>query len=371
MAYSVIKNALYKVIKLADARELGSHIVVQGGTFYNKAVLRALEKIAGAQVTCPDICGLMGAFGAALIARERYAQRPAGAQTTTLSFDDIRALQYHSTTARCGGCENNCLLTINTFSGGRRYITGNPLRKEGGRQRRQEGRKPGGIQAAAPLFGYEPLPPEQAPRGVIGIPRVLNIYENYPFWATFFRALGFRTVLSPFSSPKLYQLGMDSIPSESECYPAKLAHGHVQWLINSGIETIFHPSVFYEYQETACARNHFNCPMVIGYPENIRNNVENVADGRVRYIHPFMAFTDEATVTRRLEQVCLESWGIRRRRCAVPRSWHGQSSGRPRRISGPRGSGCSGVCTILVSAVLCWPAVPTTSTRRSTTGSRR
>ena len=309
LAYSVIKNALYKVIKLADARELGSHIVVQGGTFYNKAVLRALEKIAGAQVTCPDICGLMGAFGAALIARERYAQRPAGAQTTTLSFADIRALQYHSTTARCGGCENNCLLTINTFSGGRRYITGNRCEKKVGGNGGKKGENLVEYKRQR-LFGYEPLPPEQAPRGVIGIPRVLNIYENYPFWATFFRALGFRTVLSPFSSPKLYQLGMDSIPSESECYPAKLAHGHVQWLINSGIETIFHPSVFYEYQETACARNHFNCPMVIGYPENIRNNVEDVADGRVRYIHPFMAFTDEATVTRRLEQVCLESWGI-------------------------------------------------------------
>lgn len=308
LAYSVIKNALYKVIKLSSAEELGSHIVVQGGTFHNKAVLRAFEEIAGAEVICPDISGVMGAFGAALTARRNYTGAPT--PTKMLSLEQIEALTYSSFTRRCGGCANHCMLTVNVFDGERRHITGNRCEKMVGNAERKK---------AAPnmvefkrrcIFGYEPLAESAAARGTIGIPRVLNLYENYPFWATFFKQLHFRVILSPFSSRKIYELGMESIPSESECYPAKLAHGHVQWLINQGIKTIFHPCVFYEHQETLGAQNHFNCPIVVSYPENIKNNVEAVTNGAVRYIRPFMAFTDEKTVADRMVKLCREEWNI-------------------------------------------------------------
>ena len=306
LAYSVIKNALFKVIKLADAKDLGQHIVVQGGTFYNQAVLRAFEKIAEVEVTCPDIAGLMGAFGAALIARSNYKGQP----TSILPIENITSLTYTSSSRRCGGCSNNCMLTVNKFPGGRTHVTGN---------RCEKGLGNAGANQKAPnmfeykrkrLFDFEPLAESDAPRGVIGIPRVLNLYENYPFWAVFFKELGFRTVLSPWSSRKIYELGMESIPSDSECYPAKLAHGHVQWLINQGIKTIFHPCVFYEHQETENAQNHFNCPIVVSYPENLKNNVEAVADGKVKYIRPFLAFTSEKTAADRLVRLCKEEWDI-------------------------------------------------------------
>ncbi|MDD6284519.1 MAG: acyl-CoA dehydratase activase-related protein [Firmicutes bacterium] len=306
LAYSVIKNALFKVIKLASAKDLGAHIVVQGGTFYNKAVLRAFEKIAGAEVTCPDISGLMGAFGAALIARSDYKGQP----TSMLPIDDIVSLTYTSTSRRCGGCSNNCMLTVNKFPGGRAHVTGNRCEKGlGGASSHQKAPNMFEYKRKR-LFDYEPLAEADAPMGVIGIPRVLNMYENYPFWAVFFRELGFRTVLSPFSSRKIYELGMESIPSESECYPAKLAHGHVQWLVNHGIKTVFHPCVFYEHQETENAPNHFNCPIVVSYPENLKNNVEAVADGEVKYIRPFIAFTSEKIAADRLVRLCKDEWGI-------------------------------------------------------------
>ena len=317
LAYSVIKNALYKVIKLADPADLGRHIVVQGGTFYNQAVLRAFEKIAGVEATCPDISGIMGAFGAALVARERYH----GQESTTLPLNDILSLTYTTSTTRCGGCSNRCMLTINKFPGGRRHVTGN--RCEKGLGGTGTGRKGPNVMAykLKRMFDYPPL--KNPTRGVIGIPRVLNMYENYPFWAIFFRELGFRVVLSPKSSRKIYELGMESIPSESECYPAKLSHGHVQWLINEGIKTIFHPCVFYEHQETPGAQNHYNCPIVVSYPENLKNNVEAVADGEVRYIRPFLAFTSEKIAADRLAALCKEEWGIdgKEVRTAVHNAW--------------------------------------------------
>ena len=320
LAYSVIKNALYKVIKLADPADLGRHIVVQGGTFYNQAVLRAFEKIAGVEATCPDISGIMGAFGAALVARERYH----GQESTTLPLNDILSLTYTTSTTRCGGCSNRCMLTINKFPGGRRHVTGN--RCEKGLGGTGTGRKGPNVMAykLKRMFDYPPL--ENPTRGVIGIPRVLNMYENYPFWATFFRELGFRVVLSPNSNRKIYELGMESIPSESECYPAKLSHGHVQWLINEGVKTIFHPCVFYEHQETPGAQNHYNCPIVVSYPENLKNNVEAVADGEVRYIRPFLAFTSEKIAADRLAALCKEEWGIdgKEVRAAVHSAWEEQ-----------------------------------------------
>ncbi len=306
LAYSVIKNALYKVIKLAEAKDLGSHIVVQGGTFHNTAVLRALEKIAGTEVTCPDIAGLMGAFGAALIARKHYT----GEKSAMLPLDEIIDLEYTSTGIRCGGCQNNCMLTVNKFPGGRKHITGNRCEKGlGGSSSTEKGENIFAYKRER-LFNYEPLAKESAPRGVIGIPRVLNMYENYPFWATFFKELGFSVLLSPFSDRKIYEGGMDSIPSESECYPAKLAHGHVEWLIRNGVKSIFHPCVFYEKQETAGAKNHFNCPIVVSYPENLKNNVEAIDENAVNYIRPFIAFTDEKTAADRLVRLAKKEWSI-------------------------------------------------------------
>ena len=319
LAYSVIKNALYKVIKLASAEELGKHIVVQGGTFHNQAVLRAFEKISGVEATCPDISGLMGAFGAALVARDHYK----GQKTEMLSLDEILKLSYTSSTVRCGGCSNHCMLTVNKFSGGRRHISGNRCEKGGGSAEHGE-KAPNMVKYKQErIFGYEPLSEEQAFRGTIGMPRVLNLYENYPFWATFFKELGFRVVLSPFSNRKIYELGMESIPSESECYPAKLSHGHVQWLVNQGVKTIFHPCVFYEHQESSRAQNHYNCPIVVSYAENLKNNVEAITEGDVHYIRPFIAFTTEKTAAGRLVKTAAEEWRIPEKevRAAVHKAW--------------------------------------------------
>jgi len=322
LAYSVIKNALFKVIKLSNSKELGQHIVVQGGTFYNKAVLRAFEKIAGVNAICPDIAGIMGAFGAALIAKERYH----GQKTSMLSLEDVTNLSYKSSTARCGKCSNNCMLTVITCSDGRRHITGNRCEKALGENKTEEKAPNIFKYKQKRMFDYKPLKISEAKRGYIGIPRVLNMYENFPFWATFFKELGFSVVLSPFSSKKIYQLGMDSIPSESECYPAKLAHGHVQWLIMNGVDTIFHPCVFYENQETPDAQNHYNCPIVISYAENLKNNVEEVVSGQVKYIRPFIAFTNEKTVRERLILLCREEWGISAKEvcAAVKKAWREQ-----------------------------------------------
>ena len=317
LAYSVIKNALYKVIKLASAEDLGKHIVVQGGTFYNQAVLRAFEKIAGVDATCPDISGLMGAFGAALTAKSHYT----GQESTMLSLEEMLRLTYRSTSVRCGGCSNNCMLTVNTF-GGRKHISGNRCEKGAGNAGKGE-KAPNLVEFKRKrLFNpYKPL--ENAPRGTIGIPRVLNMYENYPFWATFFKELGFRVVLSPWSDRKLYEKGMESIPSESECYPAKLSHGHVQWLVEQGVKTIFHPCVFFEHQETENAQNHYNCPIVVSYAENLKNNVEAITDGDVRYIRPFIAFTSEKTAADRLVKTAAEEWNIPEKevRAAVHAAW--------------------------------------------------
>ena len=323
LAYSVIKNALYKVIKLSSAQSLGKHIVVQGGTFHNLAVLRAFEKIAKVEVTCPDISGVMGAFGAALVARAHDH----GEGSSMLSLNEIVNLTYTSTSVHCGGCNNNCMLTINQFSGKRKYISGNRCEKGAGNVSSAK-KAPNMMEYKRKrIFEYyKPLTEEEAARGVVGIPRALNMYENYPFWATFFKELGFRVVLSPFASRKIYELGMESIPSESECYPAKLAHGQVQWLINQGIKTIFHPCVFYEHQETKDAQNHYNCPIVVSYAENIKNNVEAVTEGLVRYIRPFIAFSSEKVAADRLVKTAKEEWNVpeKETRAAVHAAWEEQ-----------------------------------------------
>ena len=205
LAYSVIKNALFKVIKVSDASELGKHIVVQGGTFYNDAVLRSFEMIAGCEAVRPDIAGIMGAFGAALIARERYVDCEG---TTMLSIDDINALEYRTTMTKCKGCTNNCRLTISHFSGGRKFITGNRCERGLGKEKTANKLPNLFDYKMHRYFDYEPLSEEKAKRGVMGIPRVLNMYENYPFWHTFFTELGFRVILTPASTRKIYELGI-------------------------------------------------------------------------------------------------------------------------------------------------------------------
>jgi len=297
LAYSVIKNALYKVIKVSDAAELGKHIVVQGGTFYNDAVLRSFEKIAGCEAIRPDIAGIMGAFGAALIARERY--KP-GKETTMLSIDKINTLQFTTHMAKCKGCTNQCRLTINRFSGGRQFISGNRCERGIGKERNKDNIPNLFDFKNKLLFSYPPLEEDEAVRGIVGIPRVLNMYENYPFWFRFFTNLKYRVILSPPSSRKIYELGIESIPSESECYPAKLAHGHVEWLIKHGVPYIFYPCIPYERNEFPDAPNHYNCPIVTSYAENIKNNVEDLRTGRVRFDNPFIAFTNLNTVTGQL-----------------------------------------------------------------------
>ncbi len=320
LAYSVIKNALFKVIKVSDASELGKHIVVQGGTFYNNAVLRSFEKIANCQAIRPDIAGIMGAFGAALIARERYQDCEG---TTMLPIDQIEALEYSTTMTKCQGCTNNCRLTINHFSGGRRFITGNRCERGLGKAKSKNQMPNLFDYKLHRYFDYKPLSKEEAARGDIGIPRVLNMYENYPFWYTFFTKLGFSVVLSPSSTRKIYELGIESIPSESECYPAKLAHGHVQWLIDQGISHIFYPSIPYERQEFPEANNHYNCPIVTSYPENIKNNMDPIVNGEVDFIHPFLSLQSKETISYRLFDELGEKFSISRKEvdAAVSAAW--------------------------------------------------
>ena len=300
LAYSVIKNALYKVIKVSDATELGKHIVVQGGTFYNDAVLRSFEKIANCEAIRPDIAGIMGAFGAALIARERYEE---GRETTMLSIDKINELKYTTSMANCRGCTNNCRLTINKFTGGRQFISGNRCERGIGKEKNKDHVPNLFEYKYKRLFSYEPLSADKATRGQVGIPRVLNMFENYPFWYTFFTQLKYEVVLSPTSNRKIYELGIESIPSESECYPAKLAHGHISWLLKKGIKFIFYPCIPYERNEFPDAVNHYNCPIVTSYAENIKNNVDELRDPEITFMNPFLAFTTEAVLTDRLVQV--------------------------------------------------------------------
>ena len=308
LAYSVIKNALFKVIKITSAGDLGKNVVVQGGTFYNDAVLRSFERISGCNAVRPDIAGIMGAFGAALIARERYMHRPH--ETTMLSLDDIINLTYTTTMSRCRGCVNHCVLTINRFEGGRQYVSGNRCERGLGVEKAKRDIPNLFTWKYHRIFDYEPLTADKATRGIVGIPRVLNMYENFPYWATFFKELGFRVMLSPQSSHQIYELGIETIPSESECYPAKLAHGHISWLIKRDVPFIFYPCIPYERKEVPGAGNHYNCPMVTSYSENIKNNMEELKEKNVKFLNPFMAFTSEAVLSKQLQEVFKKEFDI-------------------------------------------------------------
>ncbi|MGI6722240.1 MAG: acyl-CoA dehydratase activase-related protein [Anaerovoracaceae bacterium] len=310
LSYSVIRNALYKVIKLRNVDEAGEKIVVQGGTFLNEAVLRSIEKILGRNVVRPDISGVMGAFGAAIIARENYVE---GTRSSIISLEEMEDFSVKNTHARCGKCGNNCLLTINIFNDGSRFITGNRCEKGAGK---------GNSSSELPnlyqykfkrLFGYKPLTLEESKRGIVGIPRVLNMYENYPFWFTFFTKLGFSVKLSPPSSKDIYEMGMDTIASDTACYPAKLVHGHIKWLVEHDAHWIFYPSINYEREEDKTAPNHYNCPIVATYPEVIANNMDDVFDKyQVKFTHPFLPYDDDQRLIRELSRV-LEPNGVSRR----------------------------------------------------------
>ena len=326
LSYSVIKNALYKVIKVSDASELGRHIVVQGGTFYNDGVLRAFEKTARCEAIRPDIAGIMGAFGAGLIARERFHEddgKADGGQkvSSMLSIDQINALQYTTHNAKCQGCTNHCRLTINRFSGGRQFISGNRCERGLGLKKNKDNLPNLYEFKEKLLFRRQSLPEDEAVRGTIGIPRVLNMYELYPFWHTFFTKLGYRVILSPPGSHRIYELGIESIPSESECYPAKIAHGHVEWLIAQGIRKIFYPCVPYERMEFKDAGNHYDCPIVTSYPMNIKNNVENLRDLDIDFECPFVAFTNKTTVEKQLVDLYSKQIPASEIRAAVDAGW--------------------------------------------------
>lgn len=291
LSYSVIKNAIQKVMKIRDVESLGDHIVVQGGTFYNDAVLRAFELIVGKNVIRPDIAGLMGAYGAALLAMQQYeANFDMEYHSTILKNDEIDNLKVETSHVRCGICENHCLLTINKFNDGSKYISGNRCERGAGiTQKKTE--LPNLIKYKYDrLFGYIPLTEDKATRGIIGIPRILNMYEDYPFWFTFLTNLGFRVVLSEKSNRKTYEKGIESMPSESVCFPAKLSHGHIISLLDQGIKTIFYPCIPYSRKEYKDADNHYNCPIVISYSEVLKNNVEELRRDDVEFLNPFLPF---------------------------------------------------------------------------------
>ncbi len=293
LSYSIIKNAIQKVMKVRDTKTLGSHIVVQGGTFYNDAVLRAFELIVGKNVIRPDIAGLMGAYGVALLAKEQYQTNlDMSYRSTILKADELDNLKVKTTHARCGRCENNCGLTINIFEDGSRYVSGNRCEKGAGLTTKSQELPNIYKYKYQRLFDYEPLPEKDAPRGTIGIPRVLNMYEDYPFWFTFLTNLGFRVIISEKSNRKTYEKGMESMPSESVCYPAKLAHGHIESLIADGIKTIFYPCIPYSRKERKHSDNHYNCPIVVSYSEVIKNNVESIKEKNIKYINPFLPIDD-------------------------------------------------------------------------------
>ena len=290
LSYSIIKNAIQKVMKVRDVKTLGKNIVVQGGTFYNDAVLRAFELIVGKNVVRPDIAGLMGAYGVALLAQEQYNNNlDMTYRSTILKTEQLDNLNIKISHVRCKGCENNCLLTINTFENGKKFVSGNRCEKGAGNQSSEKKDLPNIYKYKYErLFSYEPLSEENAKRGTIGIPRVLNMYEDYPFWFTFLTKLGFKVIISEKSNRKTYEKGMESMPSESVCYPAKLAHGHVMSLLKQGIKTIFYPCIPYNRKEYDQSDNHYNCPIVISYSEVIKNNIEELRNPEIKYLNPFL-----------------------------------------------------------------------------------
>ena len=352
LSYSVIKNALFKVIKLRNTAAIGEKVIVQGGTFHNDAVLRAFELITGREAVRPDISGLMGAFGAALLARDQWKEQGADAhaRSNILPAAGLDALTVKLDLSRCGKCANNCLLTVNRFNtpaaGTRIFITGNRCERgaeiaetanaqskdspvevgsteQNGKKKQADTKTQVGTKKQGSdlpnlfdwkykrMFSYKPLPEAEAARGVIGIPRVLNLYENYPFWFTLLTELKFSVKLSPRSSRKLYELGLESIPSESVCYPGKISHGHIEALLKAGVTTIFYPCIPYETKEDPKSNNHFNCPVVTSYPEVLKNNIDALRqDEHIRFLNPFLPLYNEKRLGERLHEELNKYWNI-------------------------------------------------------------
>lgn len=300
LSYSVIKNALYKVIKIRNFDELGKNIILQGGTFYNDGILRSFEKITGINVVRPEIAGLMGAYGAALISKENHKENEI---STIITRDKINDFTIETSCERCGICGNNCLLTINKFSETEKYITGNRCERPLGEIAKKKNVPNLYKYKLKRIFSYKPLSKEEAIRGEIGIPRVLNMYENYPFWFTFLTKLKFKVVLSPISNKEIFKLGIETIPSESACYPAKISHGHIMYLINKGLKIIFYPCVPYEYKEDSGANNHYNCPMVTSYPDVIKNNIDDLKEKNIKYLSPFLSLHNKEKLYKRLYEI--------------------------------------------------------------------
>ena len=312
LSYSIIKNAIQKVMKVRDTKTLGNHIVVQGGTFYNDAVLRAFELIVGKEVIRPDIAGLMGAYGVALLAKEQYQSNlDMEYYSTILKATELDKLEVKVRHTRCNGCENHCQLTINTFANGKKFISGNRCEKGAGNISEKKDLPNIYKYKFERLFEYKPLSEEEATRGTIGIPRVLNMYEDYPFWFTFLTRLGFRVIISEKSNRKTYEKGIESMPSESVCYPAKLAHGHIESLIEQGIKTIFYPCVPYSRKENEQSDNHYNCPIVISYSEVIKNNVEDLK--KIKYINPFLPIDNTKNLIKIIQELdCFKEYNFKK-----------------------------------------------------------
>ncbi|MDR2116913.1 MAG: acyl-CoA dehydratase activase-related protein [Planctomycetaceae bacterium] len=292
ISYSVAKNALYKVLKIADVSELGDRIMVQGGTFNNPAVLRAFEKLIGRDVFRTDISGMMGAYGAALIAHDRAANRKHKNHSSLITPETIIDFSVHSTQKRCQGCSNKCLINIHRFPEKKTFISGNKCERGIGKQTASERENLFQYQYERLFDYYEPLSEDKALLGEIGIPRVLNMYENYPFWFTLFQELGFRVVLSDSSSQRLYNKGIDSISSQTLCFPAKLVHGHIVNLIEKGVKRIFYPALPVEKREFQESVYTYNCPVVGSYPEVVRLNIDAIKDNDVTLLSPFLPSED-------------------------------------------------------------------------------
>lgn len=318
LCYSVVRNALYKVIKLRDSGELGDTVVVQGGTFLNDAVLRAFELLTEREVTRPNIAGLMGAYGAALTARMHYADEAEDEDVDTtdtkeaviadvrhtasniLSGEELDNLSMTSERDVCKLCQNHCKLTITTFQDGSRYVTGNRCERGGDAKKKRSNRPNLYDYKYKRCFAYRRLTDKNATRGEIGIPRVLNMYENYPFWFTLLTSLGFKVMISGRSSHELFETGIESIASENICYPAKLVHGHIKWLLNKGVKNIFYPCVSYEENLVPNTDNHYNCPVVANYPVVIGANMPELRAEGIRYMRPYFNMANHELMVDRI-----------------------------------------------------------------------
>lgn len=297
IAISVVKNALFKVMQLRDVDSLGPNIVVQGGTFYNDAVLRALEVLLQRDVVRPDIAGIMGAYGAAILAQES-----GGEKSSLLSSDALDAFSVETNSYRCKGCGNQCLITASTFSDGGKYFSGNRCERGIGKQRSLDTAPSIYQYKYERLFNYY-QPIENARRGKIGIPRVLNMYEDYPFWFTFFTRLGYEVVLSGKTSARTYYRGMETVPSDSLCYPAKLVHGHIVDLVEQGVPKIFYPCIPYNMEDKEHpSDDHYSCPVVASYAENIRSNMDILEEKGIRFLQPFLPIHDKERMIKRLAE---------------------------------------------------------------------